>query len=432
MTNKQICARRSIALLKSFAGNPAVVSVFRSVCILLFLLPLSLLAQNGPNTIPQNNAIKDTSGQTDLIDIAKDLFNIKPQKIREEREKKVYFSILPVSGTVPGGSGRALITSTTAGVYLGPSRTTNLSSATFAPYWNFKGRFGLPLRTSIWLPDNMWNIQGDIRFMVYPQYTWGLGSSHTYNEKILVDYKYIRFYQSVLKRIKPYFFAGIGYALDYHFNIKSDDPGVDLKRFTGYEYGLEGNSFSSGLTFNLLYDTRNNSINPLPGSYANLSYRINPTFLGSNESWQSLYLDLRKYVPLNPANRNQQNTLAFWSYYWTALTNKVPYLDLPGIGWDPYNRSGRGIGQNRYRGKSLLYFESEYRRDITRNGLFGLVIFANMNTVSGSGTFLSSWHPAGGTGLRIKFNKGSNTNIGIDYGVSKGYSAVMFSLGEAF
>ncbi len=402
------------------------------VLIVLWMFPISVLAQNGPNTLPQNNAVKDTARQTDLIDIAKELFHIHPQKIREERDKKIYFSILPVSTTVPGGSGRALITSTTAATYLGSRRTTNLSSATFAPYWNFKGRFGLPLRSSIWLPDNTWNIQGDIRFMVYPQYTWGLGSNRTYDEKLLVDYKYIRFYQSALKRIKPYFFAGMGYNLDYHFNIKSDDENIDLKQYTGYEYGLDRNSFSSGLSFNLLYDTRNNSINPLPGSYANIVYRINPAFLGSNDSWQSLYLDLRKYVPLNPSEKNQQNTLAFWSYFWTALNNGIPYLDLPATGWDSYNRSGRGIEQNRYRGKSLLYMESEYRRDITRNGLLGFVVFANVNTVTGSGTFFSSWHPAAGTGLRIKFNKGSNTNIGIDYGASKGYSTVMFNLGEAF
>jgi outer membrane protein assembly factor BamA len=100
--------------------------------------------------------------------------------------------------------------------------------------------------------------------MVYPQYTWGLGESHNYPDQTLVDYKYIRFYQSVLKKIKPYLFAGIGYNLDYHFNVKSDKPGVDLPQYTNYTYGTNGSSFSSGISLNLLYDTRNNSINPLP------------------------------------------------------------------------------------------------------------------------------------------------------------------------
>jgi hypothetical protein len=115
-----------------------------------------------------------------------------------------------------------------------------------------------------------------------------------------------------------------------------------------------------------------------------------------------------------------------------VLGSNAPYLDLPSVGWDLYNRSGRGMDQNRYRGKSLIYLESEYRRDITENGLFGFVVFANINSVSGSGTLFTSWHPAAGTGLRIKFNKGSNTNIGIDYGISKGYNAFILNLGEAF
>jgi len=406
--------------------------LFKWVVFLFCCFPTLLLAQDASNMIPKQSAAKDTSRQTDLIDIAKELFKINPQKPRTQQEKKIYFSILPIPGAVPGGTGRALITSTTAGTYLGPQSTTNLSSATFAPYWNLKGRFGLPLRSSIWLKDNTWNIQGDIRFLVYPQYTWGLGSSHTYSDRSLVNNNYIRFYQSALKRITPYFFAGGGYNLDYHSSVKSDDPGVDLKQYTGYAYGTGSSSVSSGINLSLLYDTRNNSINPLPGSYLNIVYRLNPAFMGSNNSWNSLYVDYRKYVPLNKANKNQQNTLAFWSYFWTVFNSNAPYLDLPSLGWDPYNRSGEGIDQNRYRGKSLFYFESEYRRDLTANGLLGFVLFADVNTVSGSGTLFKSWHPAAGTGLRIKFNKGSNTNIGIDYAFSKGYKALVLNLGEAF
>jgi len=399
---------------------------------LVCVLPTALMAQNAGDVVPVNKQIKDTSRQVDLIDVAKEVFHIAPGHIREKREKKVYFSFLPVSSAIPGGSGRALITTTTAGVYLGPRDITNLSSAVFAPYWNFKGRFGLPLRTSIWLPANTWTIQGDIRFLVYPQYTWGLGSDHSYTEKALVDYNYIRFYQSVLKKITPYFFAGLGYNLDYRNNIHGDDPNIDLDQFTNYHQGLRGSSISSGISLNMIYDTRNNSINPLPGSYVNIVYRVNPVFMGSDNTWNSLYLDVRKYISMNPGRPARQNTLAFWTYYWTVFGSSAPYLDLPAIGWDPYNRSGEGIDQSRYRGKSLFYFQGEYRRDITNNGLLGFVLFSNINTVSGSGTFFSSWHPAAGGGLRIKFNKGSNTNIGLDYAVSKGYHTIVLNLGESF
>lgn len=391
------------------------------------LLPGMLLAQRA---IDPNRQI-DTANKKDLVDIGKAIFHVTPKPVKAEKGKSFYFSALPLSSAVPGG-GRALFTTTTAGFYMGDRHTTYLSTVSFAPYFNFKGRYGLPFRSSVWTKDNDWNIQGDTRFLVYPQYTWGLGGSEPESNKFTVNYKYIRFYESFLKRITSYLYAGIGYNLDYYMDIETDKPGA-LFQFTGYPYGTstDKNSFSSGATVNLLYDTRNNEFNPLPGSYVNVVYRFNAHALGSDANWQSLYIDTRKYISLTHAK--QQNVLAFWAYYWTTFGTGTPYLNLPSIGWDPYQRSGRGFEQNRYRGKSLLYFETEYRRDIMANGLLGFVAFANMNSVTEFTTNqFSYWHPAAGAGLRIKFNKGSGTNIAIDYGFSKNYSGIVLGLGEAF
>ena len=112
--------------------------------ILLGLFPFYLLAQDAAGILPEMPKLKDTTKQRDLIDIAKSWLHIKSKIILEEREKMVYFTFLPLTSSVPGGDGRVLITSTTLGTYFGPRKTTNISSATFAPYWNFSGRFGLP------------------------------------------------------------------------------------------------------------------------------------------------------------------------------------------------------------------------------------------------------------------------------------------------
>jgi|SRR6185312_9715300 len=392
------------------------------------LFPCVLIAQTPVDTA--NIKDIDTTGQKDLIDVARSLFKFKHRKYQKE-QKEIYFSILPLSTNVPGGS-KALVTSTTAGFYLGPRRTTYISSVTFAPYFNLKGRYGLPIHSSIWLNGNAWNIQGDTRFLVYPQFTWGLGGGQAEADKILVNYDYIRLYQSLYKRVTPFFYAGFGYNMDYYININTNGP-VGLTDFTGYKYGTgQGeNSFSSGISLNLLYDTRQNSINPIPGAFANLIYRHNTKLLGSDNNTQSLYLDLRKYVSLTETG--QKNQFAFWAYYWTTISSGTPYLNLPSIGNDPYQRSGRGIEQNRYRGEGLVYFESEYRRDITANGLFGFVLFANVNSVSQPNSHALAYiNPAGGGGLRIKFNKRSGTNICVDYGFSKGYSDLILALGEAF
>lgn len=396
--------------------------------LLLGFLPLALLAQQAP--VDTANIYVDTTGQKDILDYANRILHLKKRKYPKEK-KQVYFSVLPLSTRVPGGS-KALVTSTTAGFYLGPRSTTYLSSATFAPYFNFKGRYGLPIHSSIWLRDNSYNIQGDTRFLINPEYTWGLGGGQAENNKLLVNDTYIRFYQSVLKRITPYLYAGAGYNLDYYINI-NPAGGETLQDFTNYPYGTvsNSNSFSSGVSIDLLYDSRKNIFNPIPGAYANVIFRHNTKLLGSRDNVQSVYIDLRKYITLT--STSLKNQLALWTYYWTSLSSGTPYLELPGIGNDPYQRSGRGIQQNRYRGKSLIYFEAEYRRDITRNGLLGFVLFTNINSASqpDKGGF-KYWNPAGGGGLRVKFNKKSDTNICIDYGVSPGYSDLIIALGEAF
>lgn len=402
--------------------------------LLLATIPCIVLGQSPGNVLERDSTVRgDTSKLMDLIDVGKKLFKIKGPKSPDSTDKTIYFSALPFSTQIPGG-GTAIVTSTTAGFYLGDRSDTYMSRATFTPYWNLKKRFGLPIRSFIWLKQNRWVISGDTRLMVYPQYTWGLGRQYEEADKLLVNYSYVRLYQTALKRIARGFFAGIGYHIDYRVNVRTQAGDPPLQQYTGYDYGTSQslNSFSSGYSFNLLFDTRNNSINPWDGYYTSIQYRINPTWLGNENVWKSVYVDFRRYVRFNPSVE-KQNMLALWGYLWKVFGKKIPYLDLPSIGWEDYNRSGRGFDQNRYRGRSLLYLEAEYRRDITSNGFLGFVIFANFNTVSGpKSTFLISWNPGAGAGLRIKMNKRSGTNIALNYGFSKDYSGIKLTLGEVF
>jgi hypothetical protein len=126
--------------------------------------------------------------------------------------------------------------------------------------------------------------------------------------------------------------------------------------------------------------------------------------LGSNDNWQSLYLDVRKYLSL--ARHHVKTCWRFGLITGPPYRPGRPILNLPSIGNEPYQRSGRGIEQNRYRGESLFYLETEYRCDITDNGLFGFIAFANVNSASQPNIRqFRYFNPAGGAGLRIKFNK---------------------------
>ena len=399
--------------------------------LILLILPFTVLSQNPSGMIiPQQTAAKDTLGQKDLIEVFLDITHFKAKKIKREKGKKVYYSLLPF-GQLPRG-GTALVTSTQAGFYLGDKKNTYLSSITFSPSTNLHGQYNVPFHSNIWSAENKWNFGGDIRYSYIPQDTWGPGGKQEESNKLRINYSYVRFYVSALKKIKPYLFAGMGYNLDYHINIRPENDSSSISKFTNYTYGTanNSNSFSSGITLNLLYDSRVNSINPLPGFFGNVILRLNPLFLGSNNGWYSLYVDTRKYIPFS---RKGQNVLAVWSYAWTDFGSSSPYLDLPAVGDDPEQRSGRGFYQRRYTGTTLLYLETEYRRDISKSGLLGFVVFANLNSVTEPDTHRFAYlHPGAGAGLRIKFNKNSGTNIGIDYGFSKGYSGIYINLGEAF
>ena len=152
---------------------------------------------------------------------------------------------------------------------------------------------------------------------------------------------------------------------------------------------------------------------------------------GSGADWQSLLIDVRKYIRLNT---HTQNVLAIWSYSWLTLNGIPPYLLLPSTGWDDTYNTGRGFIQGRYRGRNLLYVETEYRFGISKNGLIGGVVFSNAQSISREiNTNVRGLAIGYGAGIRIKANKHSNTNICIDYGIGKdGSNGISVNLGEVF
>jgi len=163
----------------------------------------------------------------------------------------------------------------------------------------------------------------------------------------------------------------------------------------------------------------------------NIIYRPNFTAFGSDGSWQMLMIDLRKYIPFP---KRSENLIALWSYTWITFNGDAPYLDLPATAWDMSSNMGRGYIQGRFRSKNILYVESEYRFKISRNGLFGGVVFANAQAISDWPTNeFKTIAPGGGAGVRLKFNKHSRANVCIDYAFGQGGSQGVFvNLGEVF
>lgn len=394
----------------------------------LLLFSASVYAQTDK---PNNSSVKDTNAveQKDINDIASHLFKKKtsiPPDTLKIKPGKLLFSVVP-------GIGYTLVTNLTAvatintSFYTGNISDTYLSSiTTISEFSIFNHQITVPIAANIWTKGNKFNLLGDYRFYIYPTYTYGLGGNSSLSNADLIDYSYIRVYQEALKRIKTDYFAGIGYNLDYHYNINEKGVG-DFQKYNANAT----KTVSSGPVLHFLYDGRKNVNTPEAGFYSSITYRSNFIFMGSDNNWQSLLIDFRKYFKFPT---HSKNILALWSFNWFTFGGRPPYFDLPSTGWDTYSNLGRGYIQGRLRDANLMYLEAEYRFDITRNGLLGGVVFTNMQTVSEKQTNLFITNsPAAGIGLRIKVNKVSKVNFCVDYAIgTENSQGFFFNLAEIF
>jgi hypothetical protein len=386
---------------------------------------------NTINPISENSLStkKETSAQKDIFDVVSAIFKKQSNETpdNDSISTKPIISIVPAIGYTLQTKLAAVIS---GNIVFKVSPEAKSSSITASATYTQNKQFFIPILSNISTKAGHYKLIGDMRFYKYPQSTFGLGSNTSIKNEDPMKYDYIRLYETVLKRVKGHFFAGAGYNLDYHWNIshKGNKNGAP----SDYDiYGPSSNSVSSAITLNALFDSRDNTINAKKGFLANVQLRNNLQTLGSNSTWQSVIVDIRKYFPF-PKQSN--NTLAFWSYNALVVTGKPPYLDLPSTGWDNYNATGRGFIQGRYRGTKMVYLESEYRFDITSNGLLGGVFYVNEEAFSSfTKSRLEAFQTGYGTGLRIKLNKKSNTNLAIDYAFGTQRSNGLFiTVGELF
>ena len=401
--------------------------MLQRIRILLTLLLCSSLAYGGVNAC--RDTTKADSSQRDIGDAFKTIFGKKGEKETTARVRKVNRSIVPTVGYTLS-TGFAVGLSGVVTFYTQTEHTGQESVVNAQLFYDSHSQETFITQSNIWAFNDELKFVTDLRAIKYPDVTYGLGNATTELQADNIDFNYIRFYQTILKKVSKNFYAGGGYNLDYHYNITEqgniDNSVSDFKR-----YGDAPSSRSSGINLALLFDNRANPVNPLKGFYANAIYRYNFTALGSDAQWSSIQLDVRKYFKLN---RHNNDVLAFWSYTWLTIDGHQPYLDLPSVGNDTYNNTGRGYAIDRFRGKNMIYLEGEYRFGITNNGFLGGVLFANAESYPRSVvTNVPKFIPAAGAGLRLKINKHSNTNLCINYGIGTDNShGVFVNLGEVF
>lgn len=381
---------------------------------------------------------------------------------KKKKEKNFRFLPLPAIAATPT-TGWMLGIAPGAWWTLGDKSNTSPSSALGTIIFTQKKQVLITAKANTFFNGDKWNMLTDLRYFINSQPAYGLGTGPQSAKPVgtggitltdnpysaipdaqMMEFIYLRVHNTLLKRHgDSRFFYGLGYHLDIHQQINDllldldTMPQVITSHYAySTNYGFNPQEYVlSGISVNFLYDSRDNMVNPYSGRYAFANIRMNPEFLGSTKSSSILWLEYRDYLHLSKTR--PRHLIGLWTYGWFQTSGTLPYMDLPGVGWDQFGRSGRAYTQGRFRGQDLIYNELEYRVPLQKKkDTFGAVVFINGTTATNRDAnihLFNYYDIAYGIGLRVMVVKKSRANLSIDYAWGKyGAQGFYFGLNEVF
>lgn len=414
---------------------------FEIKILLLFLFFQSMLqAQNHADTISKCPI-------ESVPELFMKTFFKKDSVSSPKKDRNKFLLIIPVIGSSPAtGFVYGAIAQYT---FKGVNPIDRYSSMGISCTYTTEQQLMLSMKNNVYLKNNAIFLSSDFRIYKFSQPNYGLGTNiipPRYEGTFEIDsiaepmeYNYFRLYQTASWQVKPNFYVGCGIAIDWYEKIDDEDLNIAAGDYTYHynyseQYGFDYTNYSvNGVSFNLLYDSRDNQINANHGWYGNINYRINPSFNGNQKTSNVLYLEGRYFIPLSKTNL--QHVLAFWSYAQFLVAGTVPYLNLPAIGWDQRSRSGMGYVQGLFRGYNIWYFETQYRFPITCNQIMSGTVGADFTSTSNKDTEIKLFQyiqPAVSVGLRFLIDKPTRTNIILNEAWGRDSKGFYLNAGETF
>ncbi|MWB92788.1 BamA/TamA family outer membrane protein [Flavobacterium sp. GA093] len=377
-----------------------------------------------------------------------EIFKKKDSVLVLKPVKNDFFLVIPVIGSQPAtGFVYGAVAQYT---FKGKKATDKYSIVNLGITYTTKDQLLINMKNSVLLKNNKIFLNGDYRLYLFSQPNYGLSTniipSHNNDSdfdisdiKQPMDYNYFKFHQTMSWEVKKDYYIGAGINLDWYSNISDKDLDVENGKFTYHytysqKYGFSDTEyFLNGFSFNLVHDSRDNQVNASRGWFANINYRFNPVMINKQRFSNVLYGEYRHFVPLSKKNNNY--VLAFWTYGQFVTRGKVPYLNLPAIGWDQRSRSGEGYTQGLFRGSNLIYLSAEFRFPITCNQMISGTVFTNFITASDTSASVHLFdyiQPSAGVGLRILIDKATKTNLIVDYAWGRKSKGFYLNAGETF
>ena len=386
-------------------------------------------------------------------DISEILF--KKKRAKQKSDKNSFMMIVPAIGSNPS-----------MGFFFGgvmqlafkPKGSERLSMLSTGIVFSTTGQTNFNGKSNLYLFNDKLFVSADFRLARSSESTYGLGidpkrgfsgegglgvngyETNSVDSAQPLTFSNVRFNGTASYEVKDNLFFGVGLNIDQYSKI--DDISLDIPNLVLTEHfkystreGFNPKTYKvNGWSLNAVYDTRDNLANAYKGVFANINWRWNPEWMGSDKNSSLLYYEFRAFHSLS--EKRKRHLLGFWLLGQHLTSGTLPYLNLPAVGYDQRNRSGRAYTFGRFRGEDLFYTEGEYRFPISKcSGILGGVLFLNTTSTSDrfKGTNLfQHFQWAYGTGLRILLDKKTRTNLTIEAAFGRKSSGFYINATETF
>jgi len=305
---------------------------------------------------------------------------------------------------------------------LGKTRSNTRTSSIPISYNNIRGKHQLDSDFTIFSTDDAFQFFGQFRFQDTPDYFYGLGPSTITNRIEKFAYTQILLDPILAKRtLFPHLYVGFGIRYNKIYNLIADENGLLISSGTASTI----RSTAVGYQLALMYDSRDNIINPKKGIYFKLISTIHGEILNGEEDFGLTRIDARYYFdPL----KNKKSTIAIQLVAHFSHGD-APLLEMARMGGTQIMRA---YHRGRYHDRHLMAGQIEWRQRLSHR--WGIVVFGGYGFVASSINSFSTDYlrTTLGIGARFLIDKKEDLNLRLDSTSGQiGYPTYL-RLGESF
>jgi len=286
-------------------------------------------------------------------------------------------------------------------------------------YYTMNNQYKIDLNIDLMHGANKYNSKLDFLLLDYPSLYFGLGNNTSEDNEVLIDFKNVLISPSFDYNFYKKMYFGAKYTFNNYIDVKpiGEDTLIRDENITDNE-GVQ-----SGFGVRFIREKRDNRIRAKKGSFVFMSFDIYGKKLGSEHAYNSFVLDARKYITPIP-----QLTIAS-QFYTEIKTGDVPIQSMAVLGG---TERMRGIYENRYRDKTVLMSQLEFRFPIV--WIIGGTAFGGLGQAGSSYNEykIDEFKYGFGAGLRLLIDEKTSSVLRFDISFRDGGHSIFIGFNEAF